>query len=187
MSLVLQIAGWFVAMVVLMSLVEHQVHCRLMHKKPRFFPFRNLTARKRIFTSHAVEHHRQYRRHFHDEPVPRGTDRGIRLNLREGLVESLPVVVALAPFSTIGAVMFPSVVCLHHFLWNQIHLEMHKPQNRFFATWSAYKFVARHHYLHHRYPDKNFNVAFPVGDWLFGTVARASEDDRRAMEAEGIA
>jgi hypothetical protein len=187
LSLALQTAGWFVAMVVLMSLLEHQIHCRLMHKMPRFPLFRDLKARKRVFTSHAVEHHSQYRQHFHDDPMPPGEDRGIRLNVREGLIESLPVVIALAPFSTIGAVMFPSVVCLHHCIWNQIHLEMHQPQKRFFANWSAYKFVARHHFLHHRHPDKNFNVAFPIGDWLFGTVARVTDEDRVAMEAEGIA
>jgi hypothetical protein len=30
-------------------------------------------------------------------------------------------------------------------------------------------------------------VAFPIGDFLFGTVARPSEADRQAMKAEGIA
>ena len=32
----LQMVGLFAALVVLMSLIEHQVHSRLMHKKPRF-------------------------------------------------------------------------------------------------------------------------------------------------------
>ena len=181
------IAGWFVAMVVLMSLIEHQIHCRLMHKKPQNYLLKNLSARKRIFTSHAVEHHSQYRKSFHDEPVPHGEDRGIRLSVQEGLVEALPVSLLLIFFSFTGAVMFPLVVCMHHLIWNQIHLEMHKPENRFFAKCAAYKHVARHHYLHHRYPDKNFNVAFPIGDYLFGTVAKPSEADWQAMRAEGIA
>ncbi|MFM7207512.1 MAG: hypothetical protein ACKO4T_12680 [Planctomycetaceae bacterium] len=181
------IAGWFVVMVVVMSLVEHQVHCRLMHKKPRHAWLRTLRARRRIFTSHAVEHHRQYRKTFHDSPVPPGEDHGIRLNLAEGLVESLPLALVLAPFTITGAVMFPLVVCLHHAIWNQIHMEMHKPEGRFFASWAAYKCVARHHYLHHRYPDKNFNVAFPIGDFLCGTIARPTAADWEAMRAEGIA
>ncbi|MFM1904091.1 MAG: hypothetical protein RLZZ440_1991 [Planctomycetota bacterium] len=188
--MVLEIAsvvGWFVVMVVLMSIIEHQVHCRLMHKKPRFFLFKNLTARNRIFTSHAVEHHSQYRKHFHDDPLPPGEDRGIRLNVLEGLVESLPLTVPLFFYSMTGAIMFPVVVLIHHTIWNQIHLEMHQPKNRFFANWAAYKMVARHHYLHHRYPDKNFNVAFPIGDYLFNTVAKPSEADWEAMRAEGIA
>ena len=181
------IAGWFVAMVVLMSVIEHQVHCRLMHKKPRLWFMRGIKARNRIFTSHAVEHHTQYRKTFHDDPVPHGEDRGIRLNVLEGLVESLPVSLALVWFSVTGAIMFPVVVCIHHLIWNQIHMEMHKPENRFFSKWAAYRCVARHHFLHHRYPDKNFNVAFPIGDFLFGTIAKASESDWESMRAEGIA
>jgi hypothetical protein len=184
---VLSVVGWFVAMVIVMSIIEHQVHCRLMHKKPRFFLFKNLSARQRMFTSHAVEHHTQYRKHFHDHPLPVGEDRGIRLNVIEGLMESLPLTVPLLFISTTGAIMFPFVVCLHHLIWNQIHLEMHQPKSRFFANWAAYKMVARHHYLHHRYPDKNFNVAFPIGDYLFNTVAKPSAADWEAMRAEGIA
>ena len=186
MAIALHVVGWFFAMVVLMSLIEHQVHRGLMHKKPRHFLTRNLSLRRKIFTSHAVEHHRQYRKWFHDDPVPHGADRGIRLNLWEGLVEALPVSVVLAFFSTTGAIMFPVVVCLHHLTWNQIHMEMHKPEGRFFAKWPAYKCVARHHFLHHRYPDKNFNVALPVGDFLFGTVAKPTAADLAAMKAEGI-
>jgi hypothetical protein len=185
MPFVIQVVGWFVVLVVVMSIVEHQVHCRLMHKKPRHFLLRDLAARQKMFTSHAVEHHRQYRAHFHDDPVPPGEDRGIRLNIREGLIESLPLAIVLSFFSTTAAVMWPMVV--HHFLWNQIHLEMHKPEKRPFANWWAYKFVARHHFLHHRYPDKNFNVALPIGDFLFGTTARPTAADWEAMRAEGIA
>ena len=187
MSTAIHLLSWFAGLVVLMSIIEHQVHSRFMHKKPRRLLFLAPSARRRIFTSHAVEHHRQYRAAFHDDPVPPGEDRGIRLNVWEGLVEALPVSLALVFFSTTGAVMFPMVVCLHHWLWNQIHLEMHKPAGRPFARWAAFKCVARHHFLHHRYPDKNFNVAFPVGDFLFGTVARPSAADWEAMRAEGIA
>jgi len=187
MSLAVNLVCWFVGLVVLMSVIEHQVHCRLMHKKPRFFLWRDRPARQRIFMRHAVEHHGRYRAAFHDEPVPRGEDSGIRLSVGEGFFEALPVSVALGCLSTTAAIMFPLVVCLHHVLWNQIHMEMHQPVGRPFARWAAFKYVARHHYLHHRYPDKNFNVALPVGDYLFGTVARPTAADWQAMRAEGIA
>lgn len=187
MSLVLSLVGWFAALVVLMSIIEHAVHSRLMHKMPRLRLWRDHPLRRKIFTSHAVEHHRQYRASFHDEPVPHGEDRGIRLNLAEGLLEAVPVSLLLCLVSTTAAAMFPLVVLLHHVLWNRIHLEMHKPQGRPFAKWPAFRHVARHHFLHHRYPDKNFNVALPIGDYLFGTVARPTPADWEAMRAEGIA
>jgi sterol desaturase/sphingolipid hydroxylase (fatty acid hydroxylase superfamily) len=63
---------------------------------------------------------------------------------------------------------------------------MHKPEDRFFAHWPAYKFLARHHYLHHRYPNKNFNVVFPLADYVLRTNARASDADLEGMRAEGI-
>ncbi|MFN9369428.1 MAG: hypothetical protein ACK6CT_11810 [Planctomycetia bacterium] len=110
MLFVAQIVCWFVVLVVLMSLIEHQVHSRLMHRQPRYFPWRAIHARRRIFTSHAIEHHNQYRRSFHDHPVPEGKDRGIRLNLREGLLESVPVSLLRACVSTTAAVMFPLIV-----------------------------------------------------------------------------
>jgi len=187
MLLTLHVALWFAALVVLMSLIEHQVHSRLMHKKPKHFLMRTFAARRKIFDRHAILHHRQYFKAFHDDPVPHGEDRGIQLNLREGLIESLPVSAILILFSYTGALLFPVVVCLHHLMWNLIHMEMHKPEGRFFSRWPAYTRLARHHYLHHRYPDKNFNVAFPVGDFLFCTMAKASEDDWQAMKREGIA
>jgi hypothetical protein len=187
MSMCLTLAAWFVGLSVVMSLIEHQVHARLMHRRPKLFFLRNLASRKKIFSSHASEHHRQYRKSFRDDPVPRGEDRGIRLNIFEGLVESLPVSLLLALFSTTGALVFPVVVCLHHLLWNLIHMEMHKPEGRFFSKWPIFKSLARHHYLHHRYPDKNFNVALLAGDFLFGTMAKASDADWQAMKAEGLA
>jgi hypothetical protein len=187
MLLALQIAVWFVLLAVVMSLVEHQVHCRLMHKKPRLAWIRDLRVRKKIFTSHAVEHHTQYRKEFHDDPVPHGEDRGIRLNPLEGLVESLPLVLVLAPFTTVGAIMFPVVVCLHHLTWNFTHLEMHKPEGRFFGKWPLFQRLARHHYLHHRYPDKNFNVFLLVGDYVFGTMAKPTAADWEDMRRQGLA
>jgi len=48
-------------------------------------------------------------------------------------------------------------------------------------------FFDSHAVLHHRYPDKNFNVALPVGDLLCGTMAKATEADWQAMRLEGIA
>ena len=187
MMLALQIVAWFVVLSIFMSLVEHQVHARLMHRKPTFFLVRNLRARIKIFTSHALEHHAQYRHEFHDEPVPPGEDRGIRLNVREGLIESLPFSLVLAPFTTVGAIMFPVVVCLHHLTWNFVHLEMHKPEGRVFGNWPLFKRLARHHYLHHRYPNKNFNVFLLVGDYVFGTMAKPTEEDWAEMRRQGLA
>lgn len=180
----LQIMGWLVVLAVLMSFVEHQAHRHVMHRKHILSG--QISALKRTFEHHAVQHHGQYRKVFYDEPVPSGEDRGLRLNLKEGFVEALPFSLIIAIFSLTGAAIFPFVVCCHHFFWNQIHLEMHKPERRFFSNWRLYKFLARHHYLHHRYPDKNFNVVLPLADYVHGTNARATEADMAGMSAVGL-
>src|SRR6266511_2375210 len=64
-----------------------------------------------------------------------------------------------------GAAVFVAAMIFHHWAWNQIHLEMHKPEQRVFSTWPVYKFLARYHCLHHRHLDRNFNVVFPLADY----------------------
>ena len=105
--------------------------------------------------------------------------------MREGFLEALPIAVLMATISWQGAMTLLIVVGLHHFIWNQIHMEMHKPEKRFFSTWSAYKFLARYHYLHHRYPNKNFNVVLPLADYVLGTHIRASKSDLEEMRRLG--
>ncbi len=82
--------------------------------------------------------------------------------------------------------MFIAVVTFHHWVWNKIHLEMHKPEQRKFSHWPVYKFLARYHWLHHKYPNKNFNVVFPLADYLLGTSVQASSSDIEQMKKLGL-
>jgi hypothetical protein len=45
--------------------------------------------------------------------------------------------------------------------------------------------VARHHYVHHRHPNCNFNLLLG-GDWLLGVHRAADPDDLRRMRALGL-
>jgi sterol desaturase/sphingolipid hydroxylase (fatty acid hydroxylase superfamily) len=75
---------------------------------------------------------------------------------------------------------------LHHWIWNKIHLEMHKPEHRSFSQWPVYKFLAQYHYLHHQHMDKNFNVVFPFADYILGTNVRANLKELRDMNKLGL-
>ena len=94
---------------------------------------------------------------FSDEPVAPGEDKEIRLTVRKAPIKALPVALVIALFSWLGAAIFVGTMVFHHWAWNKIHLEMHKPEQRNFSRWRIYGFLARNHWLHHRYPDKNFN------------------------------
>ncbi|HEY9683157.1 MAG TPA: hypothetical protein V6C86_16380 [Oculatellaceae cyanobacterium] len=177
MFLSLQIVGWFLFSCILMSFIEHQVHSKLMHK-------RSIPMFQRTFQAHAIDHHMHYLSIFHDEPVGKNEDKEIRLTVRKAPIKALPIAAVIALVSVPGAVVFVLTATLHHWIWNKIHLEMHKPEQRGFSHWSIYKAFARYHWLHHRYPNKNFNVVFPFADFVLGTHAKATEEDRQAMRLE---
>jgi hypothetical protein len=182
--IVLQIIGWFLISCILVSFIEHQVHSKLMHR--RNFLSRHTTAYNRIFEAHALVHHQHYSEIFSDEPVPVGEDKEIRLTLHKAPLKALPFAAVIALASWQGAAAFVAAMCFHHWAWNKIHLEMHKPEQRRFSTWPVYKFLARYHWLHHKHRNKNFNVVFPLADYVLGTHVRANEVDLECMQQLGL-
>jgi hypothetical protein len=58
---------------------------------------------------------------------------------------------------------------------------MHIPKQAFFRNWGAFQFLARHHFMHHEQVDKNFNVVFPLADFVLGSVARPTLGNVREM------
>ena len=135
-----RVGGWFIFSCILMSL-----------------------SFKRVFEAHALVHHKHYSKIFSDEPVAPGEDTEIRLTVRKAPIKAIPFAALIALVSWQGATIFVAAMTFHHWAWNKIHLEMHKPEQKVFSTWPVYKFLARYHCLHHRYPDKNFNCCVPSG------------------------
>jgi Fatty acid hydroxylase superfamily len=175
---ILQIIGWFIFSCVLMSFIEHQVHSRLMHRKTVTF--------QRAFDAHVFAHHKHYSEIFSDEPVAPGADTDIRLSVKKAPIKAIPFAALIALVSWLGAIIFVATACFHHWAWSKIHLEMHKPEQRGFSNWAIYKFLARYHWLHHKYPNKNFNVVFPLADYILGTNIRATEFDLSCMRQLGL-
>jgi hypothetical protein len=184
LMMLLEIDGWFIFSCVLTSFIEHQVHRNLMHRR-NFLSARSPSF-KRIFEAHALLHHGHYAGIFSDEPVGRGEDKEIRLTVRKAPIKAVPFAALIALVSWQGAAVLVAVMIFHHWAWNKIHLEMHKPEQRVFSTWPVYKFLARHHCLHHRHMDRNFNVVFPLADYLLGTSVRANEADQKYMKQWGL-
>jgi len=155
-----------------------------MHKQN--FLSRRFPSFNRTFEAHAIVHHKHYSQIFTDEPVPPGEDKEIRLTVRKAPIKALPFAALIALVSIPGAVVFIATVVFHHWAWNKIHLEMHKPEGKAFSQWPLYKFLARHHYLHHVYPNRNFNVVFPFADYVLGTNAHSNNTDRSRMQQLGL-
>lgn len=181
---ILHFVGWFIFSCILMSFIEHQVHEKLMHKKN--FLSEHFATFKHVYEAHAIVHHGQYSKVYTDEPVPPGQDKEIRLTPYKGAIKALPFAALIGLVSWEGAAIFIATVVLHHWVWNKIHLEMHKPEGRSFSHWPIYKFLARFHYLHHCHPLKNLNVVFPLADFVLGTnVKKATPVEIQAMHDLG--
>jgi len=181
---ILQIFGWLLFSSALVSFIEHQVHAKLMHK--RNFLSGHTSAYKRVYEAHAIVHHQHYAQTFSDEAVPPGEDKEIRLTVYKAPIKTLPITLLIALVSLPGAVVFVATTLFHHWAWNKIHLEMHKPEDRAFSHWPVYKFLARYHWLHHKYPNKNFNVVFPFADYVLGTNVKPSKDEIETMHRLGF-
>lgn len=108
----------------------------------------------------------------------------------------VPAVVALYAFVGVWAAIGAFIaISLPPILSNYVHPYLHMPyeEARAKAPWllsmllgTRYvRAVARHHFLHHRYINRNFNLLLG-GDWLRGKVRRANARDLAEMRRIGI-
>jgi hypothetical protein len=183
--LALGVAGWLAFSYVFISFFEYQIHRHLMHRKrlPKWL-YRVSPYVLKTFESHAVCHHGVWYKRFDYEPDPRGREHNLDIKLGETAVMLLclaPVFALLLWLSPWGGAIVLAVSVLHNRLWNVLHRQMHIPQRAFFRNWPAFRFLARQHFMHHQQTTKNYNVVFPLFDFLLGSVARPSLGDIREM------
>lgn len=78
---------------------------------------------------------------------------------------------------TASAVVSGLVVC---YFFIRVHDVIHYPAGRLIERFGWFRFLDRHHYIHHMDTRVNLNFLLPLGDWLFGTMRR--EPTAREME-----
>ena len=104
----------------------------------------------------------------------------------------IPVVVILAgPWATAGASVLVVTPLLSMLIHPYLHRE-HEAATReapavlaFLLKTRYFQAVSRHHYLHHKYPECNFNLLLG-GDFLLGTYRKAGAQDLREIAAIGL-
>ena len=176
---------WVLASVVLLSFLEYFIHRAFMHRRslPAWLS-RRLDWLRQYHHAHAVLHHSTYFRRFNYEPDPVGQETDLRLGLATGVrlyAAASPLILGLSLIAPSGALVFSVAAGAHMYLWGLLHREMHIPRSQLLQRLAFYRLLARHHFLHHRYPGCNYNVVFPLADVVFGTVARAKACDLREM------
>jgi hypothetical protein len=166
----------------MLSLMEYTIHRYLMHKS-NFAKFLQNRYLAETFRDHAIIHHARCYAVFDKE-----SRSCARINIRiEPLttltVMALPCLLVLLLDPITSLVLFVGAI-LNGVVWSEIHEEMHRPRGAWFSKLRTYQYLKRRHYLHHCYPNKNFNTLFLLWDWVLGTASVETEDDRLAMQAE---
>jgi hypothetical protein len=170
-----------------MSFLEFFVHRYVMHRRslPHWL-YRCIPGFNTVFQNHAVLHHGRYYKVFNHEDDPRGRKISIRLDLWIALLAGAIVWASTFRFSMVVGPVFASVALLHHLAWNCVHEEMHNPKRRWFARTRLYKFLAHYHWMHHKYPGRNYNVILPLADFVFCKYRRPDQTDIAQMRGIGI-
>ena len=167
------------------SMTEIMAHGYLMHKK--LFPplVHNLLPKaEEIYQFHEVRHHRKFYRQFDFEPDPVGKYENLLLRRSHIIVIGLflmPLAFTLLYISLVSAITFIVCCVIHNIVWGLAHTQMHIPKNVFWRDWSYFRLIARHHFMHHQDPSKNFNIVIPLADFLFGTYKKPCFGDIREM------
>ncbi|MFV8752447.1 fatty acid hydroxylase family protein [Nannocystaceae bacterium ST9] len=153
------------------NLVEYGMHRGPLHQLGPF------TAR--LYKRHTSEHHRYFSRELMAIDEPRDIHATIfppwMALVFVGLI-GVPaaLLVAWVLGADVGLIFYAAIVAYYlNFEW--MHLALHVPAHWWLARLPLVAWAREHHGLHHdpaRMRRANFNFAYPLGDWLFGTFER---------------
>ena len=71
--------------------------------------------------------------------------------------------------------LFGATALSYFLTYEWLHLAYHLPPDGWLGRRALVRRLRRHHTVHHdprRMTHANFNITFPIADWLFGTRAR---------------
>lgn len=75
--------------------------------------------------------------------------------------------------------VFTAVAYFLNYEW--LHFAYHTPETHWASRLPGMRWLRRHHTLHHDHrlmSHANFNITYPIADWLFGTLRRQPEADQ---------
>jgi hypothetical protein len=142
---------------------------------------------KECFTNHTLIHHQlcKFDDTFH--VVDEEQHEALHFQWWGGpvliVIGSVPwVILALALHAT-GAklpylaflVAFTAGTAAYYAGYESMHYLMHKPKLPWLQRTWAFRFIERHHRIHHVRMNKNLNVLLPLADWVLGTLVTELE------------
>jgi hypothetical protein len=155
----------------------------LGHRFPMHRPFPGLAL---VYKRHAGQHHR----YFTDQAMPIDGLRDLRAVLFPPVLVlfffglfATPVWFALAwLFSGNVAWLFVASGIFYFLNYEILHTAYHLPDAHWLARNALVKRLRWLHAIHHdprRMASRNFNISYPLCDWLFGTLSAGAADSAR--------
>ena len=153
------------------NLAEYFGHRFVMHHPRRGFGL--------VYTRHVKQHHR----FFTDAAMPVDGTRDFKAVLFPPVLLMLflgafgtPVALAVGYLVSANAGWLFVITGLLYFLnYEYLHLAYHLPEAHWVSRLPFMARLKRLHTLHHdqaQMAHSNFNITYPIGDWLFGTLRR---------------
>ena len=137
---------------------------------------------KGCFTTHTLIHHQLCKFDDTFEVVEEEQEEALHFQWWGG-----PILIAInvIPWAVLSwalaasGVSFPYVafliahaatIAVYYAGYESIHYFMHKPRLDFIERAGWFKFLKRHHRIHHVYMNRNLNVLIPLADLILGTL-----------------
>lgn len=134
------------------------------------------------FTSHTLIHHQLCKHddtfHIHDEEQEEsltfkwwGGPLLIVINIVPWALISWGLAAAGVSFPYLAFIIaFAVTMSLYYAGYEGLHHLMHKPAIPFIVRSPYFRFIERHHRIHHIHMDRNLNVLLPLADFFLGTL-----------------
>lgn len=162
----------FAAAVVYASFFEWTLHRFLLHRSLPFFdyPFRTHTLTHHHIFNAFEGYHLQEEAH-RDKVTFSWWNAPVLIGLH------LPVLFFLQKAADFP-VFWPGLTALaaYYTAYETLHWLMHVPGERWIEKTAAFRFLDRHHRLHHLFQYKNFNVVLPLADIVLRSRIGRRED-----------
>jgi hypothetical protein len=72
----------------------------------------------------------------------------------------------------LGVVTFAVTFLVYYIGYESLHYLMHKPRIAFIENSAFFRYIKRHHAIHHVRMNKNLNVVLPIADFCLGSLVR---------------
>lgn len=76
-----------------------------------------------------------------------------------------------------------ATILVYYIGYEGLHYLMHKPSIPFIERGRYFRFIEKHHRIHHVHMDRNLNVLLPIADFVLGTLVTKMPEARETPEA----